>query len=88
MHTVERENGTKCKRWPQIRKFIRVQDAVIGRLPLLLLLGKGICNREDLNDEIADSVNGILDQAWRFLTDKVLKNVDEDLLDNGKTYRG
>ena len=88
MHTVERENGTKCKRWPQIRKFIRVQDAVIGRLPLLLLLGKGICNREDLNDDIADSVNGILDQAWRFLTDKVLKNVDEDLLDNGKTYRG
>lgn len=88
MHRVERENGSKCKRWPWIRKFRVVQDAVIGRLPLLLLLGNGICRKEELTDDIVDSVNSILTNAWNFLTTRILKDIQEDLVDNGRTFKG
>ncbi|MCI1647514.1 MAG: DEAD/DEAH box helicase [Bacteroides sp.] len=88
MHVVIRENGAKAKRWPAIRKFINIHDAQIGRLPLLLLLSNGITCREDLSDDIADSVNGILVQAWQFLSQNILKDIKEDLQDAGKVYKG
>lgn len=87
MNRVTRENGYKCKRWPRIRN-LQFKDPKIGRLPLLLLLGKGICNMDDLTEHIADCVNSILAEAWHFLTANILKDIQEDLTDNGLAYKG
>ena len=86
INRIARENGITCKRWPQIRNYR--QNREFGRLPLLLLLGNGICNLGDLNNNIVDSVNNILREAWDFISRNILTNIDENLTDGGIIYPG
>lgn len=77
---IERGNGRKSKIWPLLADVGRT-DNVVSRLPLLLLLGKGICEPANVDQNVRDSVNGILREAWDFLSREILTNVNEDLSD-------
>ena len=77
---IERDNGRKSKIWPLLEDVGRT-DNVVSRLPLLLLLGRGICNPANVDQNVRDSVNGILREAWNFLSREILTNVNEDLYD-------
>jgi len=77
---IERENGRKSKIWPLLAEVGRT-DNVVSRLPLLLLLGKGISEPANVDQNVRDSVNGILREAWNFLSREILTNVNENLTD-------
>lgn len=84
---VKRANGSYCKLWPNLR---RITNPIISRLPLLLLLGKGISSLLELDSNIQDNINSILNSAWSFLTNKILKNIGEDIQTDvqGPIYHG
>ena len=85
---IRRNNDRKCKIWPVLSDIQRTNDTVVSRLPLLLLLGKGICVPSQLTQGVIDDVNKILAEAWNCISLNILSNANDDLTDGNNTYIG
>lgn len=69
-------NGVPVSKWPVVRQKISgIQDGQ-SRLVLLLCAALGYNDVESFNDEKVAEINGLLIEAWNFITTNILEVVD------------
>ncbi len=87
-----KKNGQNVSRWAKVQTTSNdIVEEKQSRLVLLLCAALGYDKAEDINIEGVANINSLLEDAWRFLTEKILSCCDDsnkgyklDLLDNDK----
>ena len=73
-----RKNGNPVSKWPVVKQSLRGAQEEQSRLVLLLCAVLGYDDVESFDEEKIANVNGLLTEAWNFITANILEPVDTD----------
>ena len=73
-----RKNGNPVSKWPVVKQSLRGVQEEQSRLVLLLCAVLGYDDVESFDEEKIANVNGLLTEAWNFITTNILEPVDTD----------
>lgn len=71
-----RKNGNPVSRWPSVKTTLKGVQEEQSRLVLLLCAALGYDDVESFNEEKIANINGLLNDAWSFITSNILEPVD------------
>lgn len=79
-HSEVRINGKPAPKWPSVKRA-EIGDKIQedqSRLVLLLCAALGYNDVDDFDDEKISDIDGLLNQAWVFITTNILESTDSD----------
>lgn len=79
-HSEVRINGKPAPKWPSVKRAEignKIQEDQ-SRLVLLLCAALGYNDVDDLDDEKISDIDGLLSQAWVFISTNILESTDSD----------